>query len=205
MIKFQTREEWLNACADLILEKNREVIEQHFGQDGIDHLEHLKVSTGFPSTGGLGKVIGQCWKSAAAEDGTTHHIFINPRLTDVVEVVATLAHEMVHAADDGEHKHRGPFVKAVQDMGLEGKATATFAGAAFADWARGLDTKIGTYPHTGLVPLAVEKKQTTRMLKLEADCCGYVVRTTKKWIEIGLPSCPCGNPFVAEEKPEEGE
>jgi hypothetical protein len=204
MIKLKTREEWLNACADLILEKHREVFEIHFGQDGIDHLEHLKVSTGFPSTGGLGKVIGQCWKSAAAEDATTHHIFINPRLTDVVEVVATLAHEMVHAADDGEHKHRGPFVKAVQDMGLEGKATATFAGAGFADWARGLDTKIGTYPHTGLVPIAQEKKQTTRMLKLEADCCGYVVRTTKKWIEIGLPSCPCGNPFVAEEKVEEG-
>lgn len=203
MIKHKTREEWLNACADEILAEHRDVFDQHFGAEGIKHLEHLKVSTGFPSTGGLGKVIGQCWKSAAAEDGTTHHIFINPRLTDLVEVVATLAHEMVHAADDGEHKHRGKFAKAVADMGLDGKATATVAGAAFADWAREhLSETLGQYPHTGLVPLAQEKKQTTRMLKLEADCCGYIVRTTKKWIEIGLPSCPCGNQFIAPEESE---
>lgn len=199
-VQHTTREAWLNACADLVLEKHREVFEQHFGAEGIAHLEHLKVSTGFPSRGGLTKVIGECWKAAAASDETTHHIFINPRLDDVVEVVATLAHEMVHAADDGEHKHKGPFLRAVRDLGLEGKATATVAGAAFADWARGLDTQIGTYPHVALVPLSVEKKQTTRMLKLEADCCGYVVRTTKKWIEEGLPSCPCGNEFVVEQK-----
>jgi hypothetical protein len=180
--------------------KHHDVFMTHFGEIGLDHLEHLKVSTGFPSQQGLTKRIGECWKAAAAEDETTHHIFINPRLTDIVEVVATLAHEMVHAADDGEHKHKGPFLKAVRDMGLEGKATATIAGAAFAEWARGISEKIGVYPHTGLVPLMQEKKQGTRMLKLEADCCGYIVRTTKKWIEIGLPSCPCGNEFILEDK-----
>lgn len=195
-----SREEWLNDCADLILAKFSDVFRDHFGTEGLDHLENLKVSTGFPSRGGLSKVIGECWKARAAADETTHHIFINPRLDDVVEVVATLAHEMVHAADDGENKHKGPFTRAVRDMGLEGKPTATFAGVAFAEWARGLDAKIGPYPHVALVPIAQEKKQTTRMLKLEADCCGYVARTTRKWIEVGLPSCPCGNEFVAEEK-----
>jgi len=198
--KYQTREQWLNHAVDLIIDKYRDVFMTHFGEDGMDHLEHLKVSTGFPSRGGLTKVIGECWKAKAAEDETTHHIFINPRLTEIVEVIATLAHEMVHAADDGEHKHKGPFVKAVRDMGLEGKATATVAGAGFAEWARSLGETLGVYPHTGLVPLMVEKKQTTRMLKLEADCCGYIVRTTKKWLEVGTPSCPCGNPFNVEDK-----
>lgn len=192
MTNAKTREQWLNAAATQILKKYREVFEKHFGDVGIEHLEHLKVSTGFPSREGLTKRIGECWKSAAAEDETTHHVFINPRLTDIVQVVATLAHEMVHAADDGEHHHKGVVVRAFRDMGLEGKATATVAGAGFAEWARGLDAKIGTYPHVGLVPLMVEKKQTTRMLKLEAPCCGYVVRTTQKWIETGYPSCPCG-------------
>jgi len=195
-----TREEWLNAAAADILSRYREVFEDQFGKVGIEHLRNVKVSTGFPSRGGLTKVIGECWKARAAADETTHHIFINPRLDDVVEVVATLAHEMVHAADDGEHKHKGPFVRAVREMGLEGKATATVAGAAFAEWARGLDAKLGTYPHVALIPIAVEKKQTTRMLKLEADCCGYVVRTTQKWIDIGLPACPCGNEFSQEVK-----
>jgi hypothetical protein len=195
MNKYSTREEWLNACAEQILAKFRELFEQHFGAEGLNHLQHLHVSTGFPSRGGLTKVIGECWKAKASEDETTHHIFINPRLTDIVEVVATLAHEMVHAADDGENKHKGVFVKMVRDMGLEGKATATVAGAAFAEWARGIDATIGSYPHSGLVPLMEVKKQGTRMLKLEADCCGYVVRTTQKWIDVGYPSCPCDNPM----------
>lgn len=201
MIKHKTREDWLNAVADLILAKHREIFEIHFGAEGLDHLAHLKVSTGFPSRGGLTKVIGECWKACTAADEATHHIFINPRLDDVVEVVATLAHEMVHAADDGENKHKGPFLRAVRDMGLEGKATATFAGAAFAEWARSLDTQVGTYPHVALVPISAEKKQGTRMLKLEAECCGYVVRTTRKWLEVGNPSCPCGNEMLEEVKP----
>ncbi len=200
MIKYQTREEWLEAAASDILAKYREIFEQHFGDVGSEHLRNVKVSTGFPSRGGLAKVIGECWKSVAAADEVTHHVFINPRLTDVVEVVATLAHEMVHAADDGEHKHKGVFVRCVRDLGLEGKATETVAGAAFADYARGIDARIGSYPHVGLVPVMTEKKQTTRMLKLEAACCGYVVRTTQKWLDIGSPSCPCGNEMVQEEK-----
>lgn len=195
MIKHKTREAWLNACAAQILERFSPEFEKHFGSDGWKHLEHLKVSTGFPSRGGLTKVIGECWKAKASADETTHHIFINPKLDDLVEVVATLAHEMVHAADDGEHGHKGPFVRCVRDLGLEGKATATFAGEEFAEWARSLDVTLGQYPHVGLIPLSVTKKQGTRMLKLEAPCCGYVVRTTQKWIDVGYPSCPCGNPL----------
>jgi len=202
MIKHKTREQWLNAAAHQIVRKYKDVFADHFGGEGLMHLENLHISTGFPSQQGLSKRIGECWKARASEDEVTHHIFISPRLTDQVEVLATLAHEMVHAADDGEHHHKGPFVKAVREMGLEGKATATIAGVAFAEWARGLDAKIGQYPHVGLVPLNTEKKQGTRMLKLEAECCGYVVRTTQKWIDIGLPSCPCGNPFEQETKVE---
>jgi hypothetical protein len=195
-----SRESWLNACAAQILERFSPEFQAHFGSEGWSHLEHLKVSTGFPSRGGLTKVIGECWKAKASADETTHHIFINPRLDDVVEVVATLAHEMIHAADDGEHKHKGPFLRAARSLGLEGKATATTAGEEFAEWARGLDAKIGSYPHVALVPISAEKKQTTRMLKLEADCCGYVVRTTQKWIDIGLPACPCGTEMTQEVK-----
>lgn len=188
----KTREQWLNAAAEKIRERFTPEFQKHFGDEGLDHLDHLKVSTGFPSRGGLTTVIGQCWKAAASADETTHHIFINPRLEDIVEVVATLAHEMIHAADDGEHQHSGPFVRCARDIGLEGKATATFAGEEFAEFARSLGAD-HPYPHVGLVPLKTEKKQGTRMLKLEAACCGYVVRTTKKWIEVGYPACPCGN------------
>jgi hypothetical protein len=158
MIKHKTREQWLNAAAGEILARFTPEFQAQFGNDGMTHLENLHVSTGFPTPGGLTKVIGECWSSKAAEDEKTHHIFINPRLTDLVEVVATLAHEMI------------------------------------AKWARGIDARIGSYPHTKLVPTLQIKKQGTRMLKLEAkDCCGYVVRTSQKWIDEGLPKCPCDN------------
>lgn len=30
------------------------------------------------------------------------------------------------------------------------------------------------------------------MLKLVCPEDGYTVRTTRKWLEVGQPSCPCG-------------
>jgi hypothetical protein len=38
------------------------------------------------------------------------------------------------------------------------------------------------------------------MLRLECPACGYTCRTTAKWIEVGLPTCPCGEEMVLEEK-----
>jgi hypothetical protein len=35
--------------------------------------------------------------------------------------------------------------------------------------------------------------QGTRMLKVECPDCGYTLRTTRKWLDTGLPSCPAGN------------
>lgn len=47
-------------------------------------------------------------------------------------------------------------------------------------------------PGPELEPPPVPKKQSTRMLKVICPGCGYTVRTTQKWIDIGLPTCPCG-------------
>ena len=34
------------------------------------------------------------------------------------------------------------------------------------------------------------KKQSTRMLKAECPECGYTIRLSKRWADMGLPSCP---------------
>lgn len=34
------------------------------------------------------------------------------------------------------------------------------------------------------------KKQTTRLLKVECGQCGYTVRLTRKWLDVGPPGCP---------------
>lgn len=193
-MKHETREAWLNHAALVIRDHFSADFQEHFGDKGREHLDNLLVSAGFPSKMGLTKRIGGCWAAEAAGDKIQHHIFINPRLEGPIEVIATLAHEMVHAADNGDNGHKGPFVRMVRDMGLEGKATATVAGEDFKVFAGKVVEEIGDYPHVKLVALATAKKtQTTRMLKLEATCCGYVARTTKKWLEVGVPSCPCGN------------
>ena len=192
-MKHETREAWLNHAATVIRDEFGGDFQEHFGDEGRKHLSNLLVSAGFPSKMGLTKRIGECWRAEASGDKTQHHIFINPRLEDPIEVLATLAHEMVHAADNGENGHKGPFTKTVRAMGLEGKPTATVAGEDFKVFAGKLLEQVGEYPHVKLVSVAAPKKQSTRMLKVEAKCCGYVVRTTQKWLEIGNPMCPCGN------------
>ena len=36
----------------------------------------------------------------------------------------------------------------------------------------------------------------TRMLKLTCPTCRYTVRTTRKWLDVGQPFCPDGDPLV---------
>jgi hypothetical protein len=38
--------------------------------------------------------------------------------------------------------------------------------------------------------MATVSGQSTRMLKAECAECGYTIRLTKKWADVGLPSCP---------------
>jgi uncharacterized paraquat-inducible protein A len=40
----------------------------------------------------------------------------------------------------------------------------------------------------------------SRMVKAECPRCGYIIRTTRKWMyAVGMPMCPCGGVFVRAE------
>jgi hypothetical protein len=39
------------------------------------------------------------------------------------------------------------------------------------------------------------------MIKLICGSCGYTIRTSAKWIEVGLPVCCCGELFNLAQKP----
>jgi hypothetical protein len=99
-----------------------------------------------------------------------------------------------------EHGHKKPFRRVAVALGLEGKTTETNAGEALQGRLRVLTGKIGDYPHAKLT-FKKRKTQSTRMLKVLCPdpACGYQVRTTRKWIEIGTPTCPCGNKMELEE------
>lgn len=196
----KTREEWLY--------KARDEMRDLFAEKGYPLPENVRVSCGFPSRSAMGKArrrIGECWTDEASED-KHFEIFVSPVLDDGVEVLATLAHELVHAAVGVKAGHKGPFRTLATALGLEGKMTATHAGEQFKQHASDWLLRLGVYPHAKLDG-AMKKidKQGTRMLKVVCGNCGYTVRTTQKWIDIGLPICPCGTQMNSETAEEDNE
>lgn len=159
-------------------------------------IPEIHVSVGWPSSGGLGRkkrTIGECWSGTVSEDKKPH-LFISPLLDEkggVSDVLATLVHELVHVAVGTEAKHGPKFKKAMDRVFLEGKPTATHASEDLVARLKLVVEKLGEFPHSKLVPSQADKKtQTTRMKKCECETCGYMVRLTRKWAEVGIPDCP---------------
>lgn len=218
-LRDSVREVWLMDAASEIKSLYRQA-----GYPQIDDVKFL-ISTGFPQ-GNVRKIIGQC-HHADCNDGIAH-VFINPTQDDTMRVLEIVAHELAHSM--GFRGHTGDFRKAAIAVGLKGtggKAGNGFTSTDISEDAKSVFEEIaktlGPYPHTR-VNLAAggTKKQTTRMLK--ASCVGrdledeesgdifsvpcevgedgdaYTIRLTKKWVEVGLPTCPCGGVMVLEEK-----
>jgi hypothetical protein len=194
------REAWLAALTERLRPK--------FQALGAPLPDIIHVSVGFPSTRALSRKkqrIGECWMPAAGKDGS-HQIFISPLISDVIEVGATLVHELAHAALPDDTRHKGPFARLARQLGLEGKATATTAGEELkAELAKHIEV-IGPYPHAGLsASTRPIKKQSTRLLKAICSKCGYTVRVTSKWLDIGPPICPIDNIPMTAEGSDDGE
>lgn len=159
---------------------------------------NVRVSLGWTSSGLRSKAIGECWTSTASGDGH-FEIFVSPKLGDAQDVLATLMHELVHAAVGLEAKHNAPFRKAALAVGLEGKMTETVSGEAlklaFTRWVE----KVGDYPAAALDgSTSAKPKQGTRMLKVECAC-GYQLRGTRKWLALAVPDCPiCRAPMTCD-------
>ena len=176
-----TREQWLTEA----IEDLRDGL---FKQCGAS-IPNVRVSVGFPggSRGSAKKAIGQYWHAHAIEDGIPQ-IFISPVLCDSQDVLGTLVHELVHACTPGAG-HKGPFKTLALKVGLRGKMTATTESDELKAHLDELAKKLGPYPH-GKINLDSRKKQTTRMGKCACEICGYTVRVSRKWLDMGAPICP---------------
>jgi hypothetical protein len=179
----KTREEWLN----VVLHKH---VAPLLAKSGAEVPKDCKVSVGFPGGGSAKKRIGECWPRSRSSIGV-NEIFLNPAMTKVETLVDTLIHEAIHAADDCKSGHKGFFRRTALAVGLEGKMTSTHAGAALTDWIESVLEAMPAFEY-GSLNLDGRKKQTTRMVKVECLDCGYTLRTTQKWIDVGLPTCCCG-------------
>lgn len=183
-----TREEWLFSALTEIT--------KHFLARGYT-VPQVRLACGWPSHGGTSakrRCIGQAWSGEAASDGVVQ-IFISPYLADVADacgVLSTLVHEICHAVVGNINKHNKVFGKCARAVGLEGKLTATIAGEKLIEEFKAWLPLLGDYPHAKLdAILGPVKKQTTRMIKMTCAECGYVARTSKKWLdEVGAAHCP---------------
>lgn len=181
-----------------------------FADKGYTVPDKVRVAWGWPSDRKDGR-IGECWYPPASADGHAE-IFLSPeiglpakatearKLSATITILATLAHELVHATQGAEAKHGPVFKRCAVAIGLTGKMTATVAGDAFKEWAARAIEEIGIFPAGGMTPgmgRAERKKQSTRLIKVCCPECGYTARVTNKWIcDAGTPLCPTnGDPM----------
>jgi hypothetical protein len=182
-----TREEWLN----LALNELRPLFKT---KAAVEVPADARVSVGFPGGGSARKRIGECWPRARSTD-KVNEIFISPVLSNPMRMLDVLVHEAIHAIDDCVSGHKKAFKSIAVAVGLEGKMTATKAGAELTAELQTIIDRLPPLTH-GALDLAGRKKQPTRLLKLECDSCGMIIRTTSKWIEqTGNPQCACGGDF----------
>lgn len=209
-----TREEWLHLAIEALRPEFEKI------EFPLPEKIHVSVGFGYGAKRESATILGQCWARRVSEDDV-NHIFISPEMNDAARVLDVLIHELVHAADDCQSGHKGAFAKAAKALGLTGKMTSTVATPELAEKLRELAKAIGPYSHATLYPMGKPiqpkedpkpedpegapeeppvssgpKKQGTRMIKVQCsskcECGGYVVRTTAKWIEVGMPICPMG-------------
>lgn len=188
------REEWLTQLAQMY-------IKPLFVDQDAEWPMNYRVSIGFPKGRGRGAhAIGQCWPTQMSAD-KTFELFISPEL-DPTRAADVLVHELIHASVGLKAGHTGAFRKLAKAIGLEGKMTATVAGEALAKRIAGWIGKMPAFPGATLSPAAAgagkskEKGPGSRLVKCHCPDCGYTIRTTAKWIDIGLPICPCGEDMV---------
>ena len=190
-----TREEWLL--------KATEALKPAFLETGSEIPEKVRITCGWPSHGGRAtkkRVMGECWPAKKSADAH-FEIFISPVEAQPIEVLGTLVHELVHAAVGLDAGHKAPFREVATALGLKGKMTETEVGEDLSKRLHDLVAILGNYPHAELDPTQTKKPQSTRMLKIECPSCGWMARTSKKWLELGLPTCACGEQMINPEAP----
>lgn len=186
-----TREAWLLAAV--------EAFRPWFTDAGEALPQGVRVSVGWPR--GSRKAIGQAWPASSSADGS-REIFISPVLVEPASsygVLATLLHELCHAALPAKVKHSAPFQKLAHKVGLVKPWTATTASPETCARLNTMSAALGPYPHAAM-NVNDRKKQGTRLLKASCLCCGYTVRMTAKWLEHGAPHCatPHHGPMVCD-------
>ena len=179
---FETREAYLQEAASLLLD---DVVMPAVEAKGYAfERPRFRISMGFPPNSRGNKVIAVCFVSEASSDGV-NEIFVNPTIDDPIEVLESVAHELIHAVDNCASGHRNFFAAVARRIDLVGKLTATKAGDKLGATLAEFVSLLGDFPHHKMNIEAGRKKGGTRMLKVECywEDCQFSFRASQTQID----------------------
>lgn len=183
------RESWLVKAIDVYFRPL-------FAQLGykIPDVVHVSVGWGAGRAGAESKdIAGQCWSGMASPKDNAPHVFISPMLSDPIEVLGTLAHELVHATLDPVMDHGKEFRTLATAIGLTGKMTATTADVVTAAQYVLLTEPsgdLGPYPHSAIeilsLPTRAREPQTVGGPKPRRVSSGPA-KQEARWVKVVCP------------------
>ena len=157
------REAWLNAMAERMAPRFEEL--------GFP-LPKFRAAIGFTSGGMRSAANGECWHPKSSADGV-YEILIRPDVAEPYYAAAILFPELPHAS----LRWTGASIE-------PGKKPIVVSKIAKA-------LRVGEEVEPVDEPASTAKpKQGTRLKKASCPECGYTVRVTQKWLDVGPPHCP---------------
>jgi hypothetical protein len=163
-----------------------------FNEAGYN-VPRVRVACAIPATSKRGSAVGQCWPTSRSADGV-NEIFISPVYHDAIEVLDTLAHELVHAVDDCQNRHGKEFKTIALAVGLQGKMREASAGpqlkARLTGIAEAMLNELGPYPHARLSVGGAMYEQSRKPARAECPRCKFKVSMLRNYLKVGPPICP---------------
>jgi ssDNA-binding Zn-finger/Zn-ribbon topoisomerase 1 len=180
-----TREQWLIALTD--------ALRPAFKAQAKPLPSKIRLSVGYPSTGGKSKTIGQCHHHLSSADGHTE-IFIRPDRHETLDVAAIVLHELCHAALGPGFKHGKEFKALATAMGLEGPMRSTTAGEAAIKLLRPLVKELKPFPHSALTLVSgggpARPSDSTSFRNLNCPECRFHAKVRADQMSWGRLICP---------------
>lgn len=155
----------------------------------------------------IGWFAAESWKNGNPDSAAIHEINLSAEYLSSHNMGETLLHELAHAENktngikdcSAAQMHNKKFKVMAEKLGLLVKPRDKRYGYGFTDldtagaeFLKAIDFKAELFAVSRLGRMA-KSTQTTRLIKLACPACGYTVRTTQKWLDVGLPVCPCGD------------
>lgn len=205
--RHDSREAWLRAAT--------KELHPHFEQAGYPLPERIRFAIALTSTGRkIESQPGETWHSSVSADDTWE-VIIRADKSDPAEILGILVHELVKTTLPIEAGHGKLYKKAMGPVGLQGPARYAAPTPLLNQLLAKLAETLGPLPHASLDiekgprpvprPLGARKAQKTHLRKAECtalddkgEVCGYNVRVTSKWAELGPPGCPKHGAMILE-------